>query len=152
MAERRIAPSSAGRYLSRVPAPLPTRGKASLEAIGGKGPKSRRAPLWVFLFLFGPGWGIFDLRLALVMKLLAATVMTLVLIRFGLLALVASAYAAKLLGVPLTLDPSSWYFPDSLVPLGVLVGLAGWAAWCSLGEQPNLASLLREEPVAAVTR
>lgn len=105
------------------------------------------AGLWVVMLVLGTGWGIFELRLFLVMKFLYATVMAVALVRFGLLALAAAFFASNVLELfPQTLDPSAWYFPHALVPLLVLFGLAGWAAWRSLGEHADLAAVLGEAP------
>lgn len=111
------------------------------------------AGLWVVMLALGTGWSIYDFRYFVLLKVLFATIMALALVRFGLLALAAALSARYLLeAFPVTLDPSAWYFPHALVPLLVILGLAGWAAWRSLGEQADLARLLGEEPAGAPGR
>ena len=39
-------------------------------------------------------------------------------------------------GLPLTADPSSWYFGVTLATIVVLLGLAGWGAYYSLAGSP----------------
>ena len=69
------------------------------------------------------------------------------LLRFGILAAVACGFAGFLLqSAPLSLDTSAWYFGASLTYLAVVVGLAGYAAWISLGNRwPANAGLPGEE-------
>ena len=56
-----------------------------------------------------------------------------VMLRFGLLALVAAGYAASVLfQIPLTLDTSVWWFPRAALALVVLVALTGYAFYVSL--------------------
>ena len=103
--------------------------------------------LWVAMLVLGTGWGIFELRLFVLMKVLFATVMVFVLVRYGLLALAAALFARDVLEMfPVTLDSSLWYFPHALVSIVTLLALAAWAAWRSLGERADLGYLLGEEP------
>ena len=78
------------------------------------------------------------------MAVWAATV--LVLIRFGVLAVVAQSLVQELLLVsPLTRDLSAWYAGVSLVVVLIVVVLAGFGFYASLGGRP----LLREELLEA---
>jgi serine/threonine-protein kinase len=78
------------------------------------------------------------------MAVWAATV--LVLVRFGLLAVVAQSLVQELLLVsPLTRDLSAWYAGVSLVVVLIVVVLAGFGFYASLGGRP----LLREELLEA---
>ncbi len=57
-----------------------------------------------------------------------------ILFRFGLLALGASGFSASLLQrLPITLDPGVWYFGRSLFGLTLLMALALYAFFTSLG-------------------
>ena len=59
------------------------------------------------------------------------------LMRFGILATIAFFFTAQtLMGSPLSLDPSTWYFGASLTYLLVLAGLALYGAVVSLGGRP----------------
>jgi len=63
----------------------------------------------------------------------------LVLLRFGLLALIATAMTENFLGSsPLTLDASRWYFGYSLVVLLLVAALAAWAFRTTLAGRPLL--------------
>jgi hypothetical protein len=78
------------------------------------------------------------------MAIWAATV--LVLIRFGVLAAVAQSLVQQLLLVtPLTRDVSAWYAGVSFVVVLIVVALAGFGFYASLGGRP----LLREELLEA---
>jgi hypothetical protein len=58
----------------------------------------------------------------------------LVLLRFGVLPLMAGAFVhAILLRLPITLDLSVWYSAASLVALGTVLALAGWSFRHALG-------------------
>ncbi len=59
------------------------------------------------------------------------------LLRFGVLALMAWGFVAVGIGMmPLTLDPSAWYFPASLTKMAVVGGLAVYGFLVSLGGRP----------------
>jgi predicted membrane-bound mannosyltransferase len=93
---------------------------------------------------------IFDIGFLLALMVVEGTVLTVTLVRVGLLGFAAAWFASRLVMTPLTLDPSRWYFVHSVVPLLVLVGLGIWAAWRALGEQPALGRFLAEEPPPAM--
>jgi hypothetical protein len=59
------------------------------------------------------------------------------LMRFGILTTIAFSFTAQvLMGSPLSLDPSTWYFGASLTYLLTLAGLAAYGAVVSLGGRP----------------
>lgn len=111
------------------------------------------AGLGIVMLLVGTGWEIFDLRYFIIIKVVFALVMTFALARFGLLTLAAALVACDVLeSLPVTLDPTAWYFPHALVPIVTVLGLAAWAAWRSLGERTGLAALLGEGPGVTLDR
>jgi serine/threonine-protein kinase len=60
-----------------------------------------------------------------------------VLMRFGLLALAAAfVFQHLLLGFPVTTQPSTWYWETGLAGVFLLLALAGYAFYTSLGGQP----------------
>ena len=66
--------------------------------------------------------------------LLAAALLAVPLFRVGLLSmLVTFIVGGWLNGFPLTLDSSVWFFGDSMATLAVVLGLALWAFYHSLG-------------------
>jgi len=68
---------------------------------------------------------------------LAATLVLLLLIRFGLLAIVGYTYVRLLLTFPITSDLSAWYAGSAtLLPLGVIVALAGYSFYLSTAGRP----------------
>ena len=68
------------------------------------------------------------------------------LFRFGFLAWVVAFFVNALLrGLPLTLDPSAFYFWGSILSLGIVLGLGVYGFYVSLGGQP----LFRDEIFAA---
>jgi eukaryotic-like serine/threonine-protein kinase len=78
------------------------------------------------------------------MALWAVTV--LVLVRFGLLAVASQSLVQELLaGSPLTRDLSAWYAGASIAVLLLVIALAGFGFYASLGGRP----LLREELLEA---
>jgi serine/threonine-protein kinase len=107
------------------------------------------AVVWVVVALIGAD-EIFDIGFLLALMVVEGTVLTVTLVRVGLLGFAAAWFASRLVMTPLTLDPSRWYFVHSVVPLLVLVGLGIWAAWRALGEQPALGRFLAEEPPPAM--
>lgn len=69
--------------------------------------------------------------------LLTAPIALILLFRFGLLALCAEAWVVEVARrLPLTVDPSSWYFGRSFFALAIVAALALIAFWQSLGEKP----------------
>jgi hypothetical protein len=72
-------------------------------------------------------------RLALVWGALAATVFTFAIGRVGLLALAATLLTARIVaGLPLLMDPSTWYAGAVALPLVALAALVAWAARAAL--------------------
>jgi hypothetical protein len=59
------------------------------------------------------------------------------LLRWGLLALVAAQYAADMLWFPMTTDLSAFYARDGLSALGLVAALAGYGCWTSLAGRPS---------------
>lgn len=59
-------------------------------------------------------------------------------LRFGLIAMTAALYTADLtLNVPMTLNPSAWYFTSATLALATVVALVIWGFWTALaGEMP----------------
>jgi serine/threonine-protein kinase len=66
-------------------------------------------------------------------------VITIMLFRYGALALSVAAYFALLLRtLPVTLDPSTWYFARSIAPIAVLVTIAVTGFIFALGDRASL--------------
>ena len=77
---------------------------------------------------------------------LMAAVVLIVLIRFGLLALSVTVFLISFLhAVPLTLDPSAWYFGRSLSVLIVFAAAIVYGFWSSLGQKPAFGVPVLEE-------
>jgi hypothetical protein len=77
-----------------------------------------------------------DPRMLIVAGILVAVVMFIVLFRFGLLAVMVYHTVNSLTsGLPLTADPSSWYFGTTLCAIVLLLGLASWGAYHALGKR-----------------
>ncbi len=69
-----------------------------------------------------------------------------VLFRFGLLAVVISQFVIQiLLQIPLTLDPSRWYFGHGMLGVAIVLGLAIYGFHTSLGGQKAFGGLSLEE-------
>ncbi len=78
--------------------------------------------------------------------LVAAALGLVLLLRLGLLALAAAAFLILCVWrLPLTLDPSVWFFGRSAAVLSLFVGLSVWAFSISLGGKPVLGRPLFEE-------
>jgi hypothetical protein len=57
-------------------------------------------------------------------------------LRFGLVTFAVALYAANLaLNIPVTLNPSAWYFTDATLALGTIVALAIWGFYTALAGQ-----------------
>jgi predicted Ser/Thr protein kinase len=57
-------------------------------------------------------------------------------LRFGLVALAVALYTADLaLNIPVTLNPSAWYFTDATLALGTVAALAIWGFYTALAGQ-----------------
>jgi serine/threonine-protein kinase len=88
-------------------------------------------------FLFGISLGSGFPLLHQVAQAVHLAVALFLLMRFGILATIAFFFTAQtLMGSPLSLDPSTWYFGASLTYLLVLAGLALYGAVVSLGGRP----------------
>jgi serine/threonine-protein kinase len=79
--------------------------------------------------------------IALARALLANGLIVFVLVRYGLLACVGTAFTANLiLSFPMTLDFSHWYASNSLAALLVILGLATYGFYTSLAGRPLFGS------------
>lgn len=68
------------------------------------------------------------------------------LLRFGLLAFAAAlAFDQLLTSFPITTQTSAWYFETGLTGVVLLLGLAGYAFYTSLGGQPLFGRALIED-------
>jgi len=77
---------------------------------------------------------------------LMAAVVLVVLIRFGLLAFVVTLFLNAFLdAVPLTLDPTAWYFGRSISVLILLAGAIVYGFWSALGQKPAFGVPVLEE-------
>jgi hypothetical protein len=80
------------------------------------------------------------------LRLFTAGLMTLIMIRHGLLALTFFILTIIMIDTfPMTLDPSVWYFDRSLLALVFLIGLAAFGFVRSLGAQPLFAEPLLDD-------
>ncbi|HLJ75668.1 MAG TPA: hypothetical protein VKU62_13835 [Thermoanaerobaculia bacterium] len=69
--------------------------------------------------------------------LLSAAILTLVTMRYGLLALATTGYFWGVLTfATLTVDSSVWYFGRSLLIMLTLIGIVLWAAIIAIGDKP----------------
>jgi predicted Ser/Thr protein kinase len=69
--------------------------------------------------------------------LLIYAVLALIVVRFGLVTLAVGAFTVDtFLNVPFTADFSEWYAPSTALALLILVALAGWGFYHSLGGEP----------------
>jgi hypothetical protein len=79
-----------------------------------------------------------DWRVALSFTLAPAVIAACVLIRFGLLAFVATAFtAAMLTRSPAALEFSAWYANRSLIALFLVVAVGVYGAYCALVRRPH---------------
>ena len=77
--------------------------------------------------------------------IVGGTLLILVLMRFGLLAAVAMAFAGLVMSsVVASFDLSSWYADRALVPITVLVAILGYGAITALAGKSILGDPLRE--------
>ena len=72
---------------------------------------------------------------AKVTMILLAPLGVFLLTRFGLFAFVFAIMFSYWNSFALTLDPSSWIFPSSVVTMAVFAAIAGYGFWVSLGDQ-----------------
>ncbi|HSN67755.1 MAG TPA: hypothetical protein VLV48_00830, partial [Thermoanaerobaculia bacterium] len=69
------------------------------------------------------------------LRLLVATVVAAVMARFGLVALVTTMYVTSMYdNFPITLDPTVWYFGQSLLALALVIGLAVFGFVRAMGQ------------------
>jgi len=88
-------------------------------------------------FLVGISFGSGFPLLHRVAQAIHVAVALILLMRFGILTTIAFSFTAQvLMGSPLSLDPSTWYFGASLTYLLTLAGLAAYGAVVSLGGRP----------------
>lgn len=80
--------------------------------------------------------------IGLAVGLLAGGVTVGLLVRFGLVAVIARYLTATLLGSVVTLSPSAWYSASSLFNLAAVMLITGWAGWVCLSVKPVPAHVL----------
>jgi hypothetical protein len=79
-------------------------------------------------------------------RLLFATAAVGVFVRFGVLPASTLLFTNQLLiAAPLTLDPSSWLFARGLLVIGVILAIAAWGFYRSLGSQPIFAGAVLDD-------
>ncbi len=77
--------------------------------------------------------------------LLTVSLITLVIYRFGLLALAAAAFVSNLVdSPPLTLNLSAWWATPTTLTLALMIGLVSFACVAARAGQPLLGSVLRD--------
>ncbi len=91
-------------------------------------------------------FGVSGPKLYWLASIAIATILTIGVVRFGLLTMIASQFYFFLsMMYPVTLNPSAWYLQSALFPLLIMLGLGGYAFYTSLGGQSIFkGSLLRE--------
>ena len=98
-----------------------------------------RRPWLAYLAIMLIGGGLFALGpLSWVQVTSAIVVIALILIvltRLGLLAFLVAIVFSSWRGFTLSIDPSSWFFTQSLVTMACFVGVAIYGFWVSLGNQ-----------------
>jgi hypothetical protein len=79
-------------------------------------------------------------------RFLQAAVILGVFVRFGVLPAATVLFTNQLLiSTPLTLDPSSWLFARGLLVIGLLIAIAAWGFYRSLGAQPVFAGAVLDD-------
>jgi hypothetical protein len=68
------------------------------------------------------------------------------LVRFGLIAVIARILTATLLGNVVTLSPSTWYSASSLFNLAAVMAITALAGWTCLSAKDALAPAAVGEP------
>ena len=87
-----------------------------------------------------------DVRVVVPYTMLCAAILTLVAVRYGLLALVTTGYFWGVLTfMTITVDTSTWYFGRSLLVMLVLGGIALWGAIVAIGDKPLFGAPLLDE-------
>jgi serine/threonine-protein kinase len=76
--------------------------------------------------------------------LMGMILVVIVMIRFGLLAMVSFFFVRTLLSEPITLNSTQWYFLPSLGVLGIVAGLAAYGFWAALAGRPLFRDALFE--------
>jgi hypothetical protein len=95
------------------------------------------AVLFVAIFLGMRGLQSTHLAVDLPVIFLVFGILTLIVLRFGLVPLAVGAFSVDLLGnVPFTADFSAWYMSTAALALLSVVALAGWGFYHSLGGEP----------------
>ena len=64
------------------------------------------------------------------------TIIVIMLVRFGLVALIGCFFMTTLMSVPITLDPSAWFFGHTLVGFALVVAIAAYGFHTALAGQP----------------
>jgi hypothetical protein len=107
----------------------------------------RRSPAEMgFVVLYGSLivmiWGAqFPLRVAIPLALFLTATVALVLLRAGILPyLVIGTFGDFMGAFAISLDPSVWYFKESVLALGIFLAVALWGFYHSLGGRPLFGS------------
>jgi hypothetical protein len=97
---------------------------------------------WMF-FLDSPGTNTAS---ELVLRFLVAGLIVGIYVRFGVLAAAVMIFThVRLFSVPLTIDPSSWLFGQSLAVALAFAAIAGYGFYRSFGAQPLFARAILDE-------
>ena len=95
------------------------------------------AVLFVTIFLVMRGLQSTHLAVDLPVILFVWGILSLIVLRFGLVPLAVGAFTVDLLGnIPFTADLSAWYAPPAFLALLSVIALAGWGFYHSLGGEP----------------
>jgi hypothetical protein len=87
-----------------------------------------------------------DLRFQIIYGLIVAAVFISVLLRWGVLALVVTAYVYIVAAtLPMTLDSSVWYFGRALLAMMVIAAIAIYGFFVAVGDKPMFGRALLEE-------
>jgi hypothetical protein len=98
------------------------------------------------VYMFNVGSPGIDPGIELAFRFLMASLAVGIFVRFGLLSAATLLFTAHLLiSAPLTLDPSSWLFARGLLVLGLILAVAAWGFYRSLGTQPILAGAVLDD-------
>jgi hypothetical protein len=95
------------------------------------------AVLFVAVFVVMRGLTSKHLAVDIPIILIVWGILSLIVLRFGLVPLAVGAFTVDLLGnVPFTADFSAWYMTSTALALLSVIGLAGWGFYHSLGGEP----------------
>jgi hypothetical protein len=94
------------------------------------------AAVFALIFAVLTSLGNKELALSLVVEFVVWGLTALTVLRWGLLALAVAYFTdLLLLNVPVTTHTGAWYFGNTVFMLAIVVALAGWGLWTSLGER-----------------